>query len=58
MNEKAEKKGLFKRLIKTNTAKKSPCCGGFVVEEVPEGEGVQKGPTNSPPKPKKNSCCG
>ena len=57
MNEKAEKKGLFKRLIKTNTVKKSPCCGGFVVEEVPEQEIGQKNPSEQP-KPKKNTCCG
>lgn len=57
MDKKTEKKGLFERLIKTNTVKKSPCCGGFVVEEVPEKENGQKSPSDQP-KPKKNSCCG
>lgn len=57
MDEKTEKKGLFKRLIKTKTVKKSPCCGGFVVEEIPEKESGQKGPSDQP-KPKKGSCCG
>jgi hypothetical protein len=52
-----EKKGLLSRLTGRKKTKKSPCCGGFVVEEVPETEGTQKDPTN-PPKPEKNSCCG
>lgn len=37
--------------------RRSSCCGGFVVEEVPEKESGPNVPSD-PPKPKKNSCCG
>lgn len=57
MKNEEEKKGLLARLTGRKKPKPSPCCGGFVVEEVPEKEGGQKNPSD-PPKPKKNSCCG
>lgn len=57
MKKEREKKGLLARLTGHKKPKQSPCCGGFVVEEVPETEDSQKNPTD-PSKPKKNSCCG
>lgn len=57
MKAKEEKKGLLARLAGRKKPKQSPCCGGFVVEEVTEREDLQKGSPN-PPQPKKNSCCG
>jgi hypothetical protein len=57
MKTKEEKKGLLARLTGRKKPKQSPCCGGFVVEEIPEKESGQKGPSDQP-KPKKSSCCG
>jgi len=36
MENKKEKKGLFQRLMRSKKVKKSPCCGGFEIEEIPE----------------------
>lgn len=36
MENKKEKKGLFKRLMGSKKVKKSPCCGGFEIEEIPK----------------------
>jgi len=36
MENKKEKKGLFQRMMGRKKAKKSPCCGGFEIEEIPE----------------------
>ena len=36
MENKKEKKGIFSRLTGGAKPKKSPCCGGFVLEEIPE----------------------
>jgi hypothetical protein len=38
MKNEDEKKGLFARLTGKKKASQNPCCGGFVVEEVPEEE--------------------
>jgi hypothetical protein len=48
MQNKIEKKGLFK-LLRGKQSKKSSCCGSFEVEEIPEEE-IKK--------TTKSSCCG
>ena len=57
MKNEDEKKGLFARLTGKGKASQSPCCGGFVIEEVPEEEKKDKNEKDSP-KVKRNSCCG
>ncbi|HOW85746.1 MAG TPA: hypothetical protein P5119_01125 [Candidatus Aminicenantes bacterium] len=57
MKNEGEKKGLLARLTGRKKPKQSPCCGGFVVETVPDKEGTKENAADSP-KPKKKSCCG
>lgn len=57
MKSEEGKKGLLARLTGRKKPKKSPCCGGFVVEEIPDKKGPEGNPADQP-KPKKNSCCG
>lgn len=57
MKNEGTKKGLFARLTGRNKAKKSPCCGNFVLEEIPEEDKKNEGVEDSP-KDKRNSCCG
>ena len=55
MEEKKEKKGILGRLIKPRRPQKSPCCGGFVIEEVPD-ERPGTDDKGQPSRPKKPSC--
>ncbi len=57
MENKKEKKGIFSRLTGGAKPKKSPCCGGFVLEEIPE-EKKESGKEPHSPKDKNGSCCG
>lgn len=59
MNNEDEKKGLLARLIGRIKSKKGPCpcCGGLVIEEVPEDKKEDKESENSP-KGGGPSCCG
>lgn len=59
MKNENEKKGLLARLIGRNKSKKGPCpcCGGLVIEEVPEDEKKDKESERSS-KGKGPSCCG
>ncbi|MCX6572272.1 MAG: hypothetical protein NT006_12795 [Candidatus Aminicenantes bacterium] len=57
MKNEDEKKGLFARLTGRNNTKKSPCCGSFVIEEIPE-EKKEDDKGKDSPKEKRNSCCG
>lgn len=56
MENKKEKKGIFSRLTGGVKPKKSPCCGGFVIEEIPEGKKENEKKPHSP-KDEKDSCC-
>ncbi len=53
------KKGLLARLLGKNKAGKGPCpcCGGLVIEEVPEDR-KEDGESEKPSKDKGPSCCG
>ncbi|OQB56434.1 MAG: hypothetical protein BWX98_01819 [Candidatus Aminicenantes bacterium ADurb.Bin147] len=57
MENKKEKKGIFSRLTGGAKPKKSPCCGGFVLEEIPE-EKKESGKEPHSPKDENGSCCG
>jgi len=56
MKNENEKKGLFARLSGSKKAKKSSCCGSFVIEEIPVENNDNKGEKKSL-KDKGNSCC-
>ncbi|MCX6568058.1 MAG: hypothetical protein NT147_03275 [Candidatus Aminicenantes bacterium] len=57
MKKEAEKKGILARLTGKKKASQSPCCGGFVVEKIPE-EKNEDDKGKDAPKEKRNSCCG
>lgn len=57
MENEKKKKGIFSRLTGGAKPKKSPCCGSFVIEEVPEGKKENEKDPKSP-KDKKCPCCG
>ncbi len=59
MNNENEKKGLLARLIGRTKSKNGPCpcCGGLVIEEVPEDKKEDKESENQP-KGRGPSCCG
>ena len=57
MENKKEKKGIFSRLTGGAKPKKSPCCGGFVLEEISEGK-KESGKEPPSPKDEDGSCCG
>ena len=57
MENKKEKKGIFSRLTGGAKPKKSPCCGGFVLEEISEGK-KESGKEPPSPKDENGSCCG
>ena len=58
MKNENEKKGLLARLLGRNKAGKGacPCCGGLVIEEVPEDK-VEDKESEKSPKSKGPSCC-
>lgn len=56
MNDGNEKKGLFGRLTGNKKAKKSPCCCGFEIEELPEETAENKNEEVST-EGKGGSCC-
>ncbi len=56
MEKASEKKGILERLTGRAKAKKSPCCGGFVIEKAPEpGQDGEK--DGESPKDDKPCCC-
>lgn len=54
MEAKKEKKGLLKRFLRSMKPKKSSCCGGFEVEEIPEENADNEKKLNED---KSSPCC-
>ena len=57
MEEKPKKRSWLERLTGGRPARKSPCCGGFEIEEIHEDQGGRAAGGEAP-KSKKGSCCG
>lgn len=55
MKNESEKKGLLSNLVGKRKAKKSCCCSGFEIEEIPEENEDKKEKESK--QEKSNSCC-